>query len=190
MGRIILVYAHGGVKKDPGAVNGKTTERDWSKNFIDKFVIPELTSRKLEYVTVQQSDWVVIDKEVDAVYKTGDIAISCHLNASATATSGGTEALFCLGSKNGEKIATAFNNAVVKVLGTKNRGIKGIQWDRVKPRVHDDRGGRLVCGTKPPVALLELFFVSNNTELANATAKQKELAIAFVDAYVAFRNTK
>ena len=190
MGRIILVYAHGGKDKDPGAVNGKTTERDWTKNFIDKFVIPELTSRKLEYVTVQQSDWIYIDKEVDAVYKSGDIAVSCHLNASVTKTATGTEALYCLGSKNGERLAKIFNTAIVKALGIKDRGIKGIQWDRVKPRVHDDRGGRLVCGTKPPCVLMELFFVSNDAELANATTKQKELAKAYVDAYVEFRNTK
>ena len=193
MSRLILVYAHGGKENDPGAVNEKVKpvvkERDWIKGFFDNFVIPELKSRKLEYVTVQQEIWWKIDDQVDDVYKTGDIAISCHLNAGPEGV-GGTETLFCKGSVNGEKLANLFNAAVIKVLGTKDRGNKGIQWDREKPRLHDDRGGRLVCGTKPPCILMELFFVSNAKELENATKKQKELAKAFVDTYVEFRTKK
>lgn len=194
MSKLILVYAHGGIKKDPGAVNEKikpaVKERDWIKSFFDEFVIPEMKSRNLELVTVQQEEWWKIDKQVDDVYTKGDIAISCHLNAAASATTGGTETLFCKGSKNGEKLATLFNTAIVKVLGTKDRGNKALQWDREKPRVHDDRGGRLVCGTKPPCILIELFFITNEKELKNATNKRKELAKAFVDTYVEFRTKK
>ena len=54
----------------------------------------------------------------------------------------------------------------------------------------DDRGGRLVCGTKPPCILIELFFLSNAKDLVDANNKRKELAKAFVDTYVAFRNKK
>lgn len=192
--KLILVYAHGGITKDPGAVNESVkpvvNERDWIKSWYDEYLIPEFKSRKLEIATVQQTEWWEIDTQVDAIYETGDIAIACHLNAGTADVATGTETLYCKGSTNGEKLAKLFNDTVVKVLGDKDRGIKPIQWDRNKPRVHDDRGGRLVCGTKPPCILIELFFLSNDKDLADANTKRKELAKAFVDTYVAFRNKK
>ena len=194
MSKLILVYAHGGITNDPGAVNESVkpvqTERDWIKNWYDAYLIPELKARNIAHKTIQQTEWWKIDTQVDAIYEKGDIAVSCHLNAGEADKASGSETLYCKGSTNGEKLAKLFNDTVVKVLGDKNRGLKPIQWDRVKPRVHDDRGGRLVCGTKPPCILLELFFLSNDADLADANAKRKDLAKAFVDTYVAFRNTK
>lgn len=194
MSKLILVYAHGGITNDPGAVNDSVkpvqTEREWIKNWYDSYLIPELKARNIAHKTIQQTEWWKIDTQVDAIYEKGDIAVSCHLNAGEADKASGSETLYCKGSTNGEKLAKLFNDTVVKVLGDKNRGLKPIQWDRVKPRVHDDRGGRLVCGTKPPCILLELFFLSNDADLADANAKRKDLAKAFVDTYVSFRNTK
>ena len=183
MSKLILVYAHGGTpESDPGAVNTalKVNERDWIKEFYDKFVIPELTSRKLEYKTVQQTSWYKIDSQVNAVYEKGDLAIACHLNAGPV-TATGTEVLHS-GSVNGEKLAKLVNTAIVKTLGLRDRGLKVIT---IK-----DRGGRLVVGTKPPCILPELFFLSNNNDYKIGTAKRKELAKAIVDAYEAFRAGK
>ena len=183
MSKLILVYAHGGTpESDPGAVNTalKVNERDWIKEFYDKFVIPELTSRKLEYKTVQQTSWYKIDTQVNAVYAKGDLAIACHLNA-GPATATGTEVLHS-GSVNGERLAKLVNTAIVKTLGLKDRGLKVI--------TREDRGGRLVVGTKPPCVLPELFFLSNTNDHKVGTAKRKELAKAIVDAYEAFRAGK
>ena len=194
MSKLILVYAHGGITNDPGAVNDSVkpvqTEREWIKTWYDSYLIPELKARNIAHKTIQQTEWWKIDTQVDAIYEKGDIAVSCHLNAGEADKASGSETLYCKGSTNGEKLAKLFNDTVVKVLGDRNRGLKPIQWDRVKPRVHDDRGGRLVCGTKPPCILLELFFLSNDADLADANAKRKDLAKAFVDTYVSFRNTK
>jgi N-acetylmuramoyl-L-alanine amidase len=178
MSRVILVYAHGGDTKDPGAVNGQVTERDWIKEFFDKFLIPEFKKEKIEVVTVQQKTWYTIDKQVNEVYKVGDIAISCHLNA-GPATATGTETLYCKGSKNGEKLAKLVNDAIVGVLKSKDRGLKGL--------TREDRGGRLVQGTKPPCVLTELFFLSNNEDLKKSYDLRDEMATAMVKAYKAFR---
>lgn len=183
MSKVILVYAHGGTNpNDPGAVNEKINvkERDFIKNFFDKYLGAAFKAKGIETVFVQQSpNWYSIDKLVDKVYVAGDIAISCHLNASATASSTGTETLHAKGSITGEKLAKLVQSKLVGVLGLKDRGLKSI--------TRDDRGGRLVAGTKPPCILAELFFVSNENDYKKAVDKQKEMAEAIVQAVVEFR---
>ncbi len=183
MSKVILVYAHGGINpNDPGAVNEKINvkERDFIKNFFDKYLGAAFKAKGIETVFVQQSpNWYSIDKQVNAVYAVGDIAISCHLNAASSPTATGTETLYATGSKNGEKLAKLVQSKLVTVLGLKDRGSKSI--------TKEDRGGRLVAGTKPPCILTELFFVSNENDYKVANAKQKEMAEAIVQAVVEFR---
>ena len=181
--KVILVYAHGGTNpNDPGAVNAKiaVNERDFIKKFIDMFLIPAVKEAGLKYTTVQQKpNWYSIDKQVEAVYERNDIAISCHLNASDNPKSTGTETLHALGSKNGEKLATLVQAKLVKATGLKDRGLKAI--------TREDRGGRLVAGTKPPCILTELFFLSNEKDYETCLAKQKEMAKAIVDGILEFK---
>jgi N-acetylmuramoyl-L-alanine amidase len=180
--KVILVYAHGGTKpNDPGAVNTKLNvgERDFIKTFFDTHLIPAVKAAGIKYSTVAENpNWFAIDKQVDAVYEKGDIAISCHLNASENATATGIETLHAKGSVNGERLAKLVQANLVKALGLKDRGLDAI--------VRDDRGGRLVAGTKPPCVLAELFFLSNEKDHAIGKAKQAEMAKAIVDAIKAY----
>lgn len=181
--KVILVYAHGGTEpNDPGATNVKlnVTERDFIKTFIDKFLIPAVKTAGLKYTTVQQKpNWYSIDELVDAVYERNDIAISCHLNAAADPKATGTETLHAVGSKNGEKLARLVQTELVKATGLKDRGLEAIS--------REDRGGRLVAGTKPPCILTELFFLSNEKDYEKCLATQAEMAKAIVDGILAFK---
>ena len=157
MAKVIVCYAHGGTTGDPGCLSAdkKIKERDYIKAFIDGVFLPALTKKGREYKTIQQQTWYTIDKQVNAAHKPGDICISFHLNASDNNEATGTETLCSKGSKNGSKLAILVNDAVVKTIGIKNRGIKEI--------TREDRGGRLVAGTTPPAVLTELFFLTNQT---------------------------
>ena len=77
-----------------------------------------------------------------------------------------------------ERRGTLIQANLVKVLGLKDRGLKELS--------RDDRGGRLVAGTKPPCVLSELFFLSNEKDYAIGKAKQAAMAKAIVDAIKAY----
>lgn len=176
MGKVIVCYAHGGTTGDPGCLSadGKIKERDYIKAFVDGFFLPALDKKKRAYKTVQQKTWYTIDKQVNAEYKAGDICISFHLNASDNKDATGTETLFSKGSKNGSKLAILVNDAVVKTIGIKNRGIKEI--------TREARGGRLVAGTIPPAVLTELFFLTNTNDYKLANPKLSEIGTAVAEA--------
>ena len=176
MAKVIVCYAHGGTTGDPGCLSAdkKIKERDYIKAFIDEVFLPALTKKGREYKTIQQQTWYTIDKQVNAAHKPGDICISFHLNASDDNEATGTETLCSKGSKNGSKLAILVNDAVVKTIGIKNRGIKEI--------TREDRGGRLVAGTTPPAVLTELFFLTNTNDYKLANPKLSEIGTAVAEA--------
>jgi len=87
--------------------------------------------------------------------KGSDVAVECHMNASANATAGGTETIALPKDK---VLAQQLSAAVSGVFGNKIRGDKGYidQTQTARGRLGYINAGGLI---------LELSFISNETEL-------------------------
>jgi len=113
--------------------------------------------------------------QINQVYKEvddwgADASIELHFNA-ATPGATGTETL-CSGSSRSKKLANALQNAMLKMLGLRDRGVK------VRTT---GRGARSLLAGRAPAALVEPFFCTNRSD--NQTAA--DLGVnGFADMYL------
>ena len=116
-------------------------------------------------------------REIDTVYAevdrwNPDVILEFHFNA-ATATATGVEMLYAQGSAGGKALAQEVQNAVVNVLGLRDRGLK--------PLARGARGGRSVWAGKAPTVLTEWYFGSNASDCNRADARYERFAKAIWD---------
>lgn len=150
-----VVITAGHSNTDSGAVNGKRSEAHIVTD-MRNMVAMYLQRYGLSVIT----DGTGLDNKplnhAVKLIKQGNIAIEFHCNASANKSASGTEAL----AKPKDKLlAQALCKAVSNIMGTKLRGDKGYQPENAgqhKRLAYVSNGG----------IILELFFISNDEELA------------------------
>lgn len=172
--KVVTVTA-GHSNTDPGAVNGKRTEAE---------IVAEMRNMVVGYL---QAAGIVT--RTDGTGKTNlplstaiqlakgaTIALEFHCNASTNASARGVEVL---SSTRHKALSQRIAGAVNKVLGIPLRGDKG--WKSEGSGQHS----RLGFISKADGLIVELFFISNNAELALWDAKKwlvaKEVAGVIVD---------
>ena len=99
-----------------------------------------------------------------------DLFVSIHCNSASPAASG-SETFYCLGSKNGKKLAHCIQSRLVKILGTVDRGVKDDTQSAV---------GRLgvLRNTCCTAALVETAFISNASDAKLLRERQDDFAKA------------
>lgn len=168
--KIVTVTA-GHSETDPGAVNGKRTEAE---------IVQEMRNMVVSYLKtfgiVTRSDGVGTTnlplRVAIQLAKGADLAVEFHCNASTNREACGVEVLSADAHK---AIAQKIAGAVNKVLGIPLRGDKG--WKSEGSGQHSrlgfiSQGGGLI---------VELFFISNNAELALWDAKKWLVARAVAE---------
>jgi len=173
---IVLDAGHGMSNRtdkvyDPGAVSGDYKEAEIVLSQAEK--VKELLEAKGYTVfltrTDAQTSTPLGNRTKVASDKNADILVSLHYNASDSADANGTEVLY--NGEQGKALAQYIHDAVVKALGTKDRGIV----ERTDLRV-------LKAGI--PSALVETAFISNSGDRQKASGYADEQAIADgIDAY-------
>ncbi|MEG0472937.1 MAG: N-acetylmuramoyl-L-alanine amidase, partial [Solibacillus sp.] len=108
------------------------------------------------------------DRHKFATDKYGEMFVSIHANSATNTSAKGTETYYSVTSNENEKedlvLATNINNAIVKNVGTSNRGVKRADFVVIK-------------NLKIPAVLVELGFVSN------AEDRAKLLSDEHIEAY-------
>jgi len=141
---------------DSGACAGSVTEAeiamDWA-NELRRILLAR--NAKVIRTRIDALDPAPVAKRAATAKQYGcEIMISIHCNA-ADGTAQGTET-FYRGSKN-QAMATALNTALVKVLGTRNRGIK---------TESESQHSRLAVMAFQPCYLIELGFLDHAADRA------------------------
>ncbi|HAV2962724.1 N-acetylmuramoyl-L-alanine amidase [Acinetobacter baumannii] len=172
--KVVTVTA-GHSNTDPGAVNGKRTEAE---------IVAEMRNMVVSYLKtagiVTRCDGTGTTNlpltTAIQLAKGSTLAVEFHCNASTDRSARGVEVLS--GDKH-KAIAQRIAGAVNKVLGIPLRGDKG--WKSEGSGQHS----RLGFISKADGLIVELFFISNNAELALWDAKKwlvaKEVAGVIVD---------
>lgn len=155
MSKTVLISA-GHSNKDPGAVNGKRKEADIvldMRNMVSVYLRQAGVSFKEDG---KYGENLPLNQAI-SLAKTVDIAVEFHTNAAASKQATGVEALSNLRHKG---LSQRLCNAVHKAMGIPLRGDKG--W---KPE-YSGQHSRLGFISTGDGIILELFFISNDAELA------------------------
>lgn len=104
-----------------------------------------------------------------------DLCLDLHFNSFSNASANGTEVLIPNGATNTEiEFAEDVLNAVCSVLGTKNRGVKKEGKSQYKRLA-------ILSGTKCNSALLEVCFLSSQSDMVRYNSKYNELVEKMVE---------
>lgn len=151
---------------DPGATvkvnKQEITEADIVMDWANELKIQlETLGHKVIRSRINSSDVAPVGERANIAHKYGCIAlISLHCNA-ANGQANGTET-FYRGEKNA-KLAKACNDAIIKALGTKDRGIK---------TEAASQHTRLAVLNFPTGCLIELGFIDHAADRARMTDQQ------------------
>ncbi len=176
--KIVTVTA-GHSDKDPGAVNGKRTEAE---------IVAEMRNMVVSYLktagVVTRSDGVGLTNLPLAtaiqLAQGASVAVEFHCNASTNGSARGVEVL---AKPEHKALAQGISGAINKVLGIPLRGDKG--WKAEDSGQHS----RLGFISKGNGLIVELFFISNNAELALWDQKKWLVAKAVAAEIVAYLET-
>ena len=155
---------------DPGAVNERTglRESDVAAN-VGVLVEKYLKAAGVGVCDVLQNDSLgyVVNAANDS---DADLFISIHCNSAESRQASGTEVWACAGSTAGHKLARCIQDQIVGALGTTDRGVK-----TATPGVN---GLYVLTNTDMPAALVELAFISNDSDEQLLAHKQDDFARA------------
>lgn len=100
-----------------------------------------------------------------------DFFLSLHANSAANPAACGTEVWHFPGSRNGRRLARRIQRAIVRRLGTADRGVKPATYT-------------VLAATDCPAVLVETAFLSNPADRALLTApvRQADFATAIAEA--------
>ena len=173
VGKIITITA-GHNNKDPGAVNGKVTEANVVTD-MRNIIVKKLRALGHTVRTDGEGDDNKTLSEAVKLISGSVIAIEFHLNAAASKSAGGVEALSDSKHKN---VSQDICLGISKVLGNKTRGNEG-GW---KPE-NSGQHSRLAFVSNGGI-ILEAFFISNDTELNKYNANKDKVCDAIVEAII------
>lgn len=153
---VVLDPGHGG--KDPGAVNGSSTE----KAIVLK--VTSLVRAKLEaagakvYMTRTGDSYPTLPERVAFTKnKYGEVFVSIHVNAATSTSANGAETFYSVTSGDqfaeDKQLATAINSEIVRNADMRNRGVKEADY-------------YVIRNMMIPSVLVELGFISNSADRA------------------------
>lgn len=173
--KLIFISA-GHSKADPGAVGNGLREADVVLEFRD-LVADELAKAGVAFRRDGAKGENLTLTEAVRMVPDGGVAVEFHLNAFSAPTATGVETL----SRDKNKaLGTDLCAAVASVLGIKNRGAKGESSGQHSRLAFASAGG----------VILELFFVSNPSDVAAYKAKKLALAAAVAKVLVQHANKR
>ena len=164
MSKVTITAGHSNT--DPGAVNGNVTEAEITTD-MRNIVAYCLRDLGIETITDGTGNDNQTLRQAIRLIKQGEVAIEFHCNAFHLPTAGGVEAL---AQPKDKLICQKLCEAVSDVLSIPVRGNAGgfkAENSGQHSRLGYVRGGGII---------LELFFLSNPTELAAYQAKKWPLA--------------
>lgn len=169
---VVLDAGHGG--HDPGAQNKGTNEKDLNFKIIYTLMKNYFSGNAPDtkvYWTRTSDTFITLANRAAFAKKVGaDVFISLHMNSSDSSSANGTEVYYSVSNNSksfsgltSKTMATMFRTALLKDVGTKNRGTK--------------TAGYYVCKHNTvPAILIELGFISGSSDyskLTNASFQQK-----------------
>jgi N-acetylmuramoyl-L-alanine amidase len=169
MKHVVITAGHGG--KDSGAVNGNITEANIATEMRNIIAFYLQRDHNIKVTTDGEGNTNLSLVEAIALAKKGELAVEIHTNAAFDARANGVESISSPAKK---RYAQGLSAAVSRVLGSKLRGDSGYIDQSKSAR------GRLGYVNQADGIILELFFISNATELKQYQEKKwllgKELA--------------
>lgn len=167
--KIYIDAGHGGVQ--PGAVNGKRKESDDTLRLALKLqALLKDQDCEVRLSRSKDVDIKINDRCRDANNWGADYFLSIHRNAASASATGNEIWIYSKANEYTEAKARNILNAVCKVDGLKNRGVK-----RGAPSYTDYGVNR---DTNMHSALIELGFISNSSDNKVYDAKLDAIALA------------
>lgn len=183
--KLALVVGHR--KSDNGAVNKKFDVSEWQFNkILIASIIPQLESHIKPIYILRDDDsngYNKLPAKINAL--SPDHIIEFHCNAATPVPrkdkdgkdlpiedkdyQSGTEMLYYFKSERSKAFAEMLNNVVYNTLNNKKRNLKPISSK-------DQNGFHLLRNTAAPCVIFEPFFLSSNSDTANALVKIGDLA--------------
>ena len=182
---IVISIGHSTTDKGAAASDGHIAEYDYNKKLAN-IIKKELESTKsisvhiVNRLTDGGGKGVSASVKAINMYKS-DCAIELHANA-YNGTASGSEVLYWHTSAKGKKLANDLQEAIVKVLGLPDRGVKALSGE--------DRGGGILKGTIAPTVITEPFFIDNPKDLKLAEDKMEQLGVAMANAIIKYLYTQ
>lgn len=174
MSKIIAICA-GHSDKDPGAVNGKRTEAAIVLD-MRKMVASYLEKAGVKYLTDGKGGVNQPLVEAIKVAKQASIAVEFHCNAAAAKKATGVEVL------SAEKNKALAKQIAAKINGVLNIPLRGESGWKSEGSGQHSRLGFISSGGG---LIVELFFISNDDDLAKWDAKKwlvaKEVAAVLIE---------
>ena len=162
---VVLDAGHGGT--DPGAVNGKTYEKNL--NFLMMYTLMKKyfkgNAPEVKAYWTRTNDTLIplADRAAYASKIGADIFVSLHMNAWTTSSVNGTEVYYSDSNNNksfagitSKKMGSIFLKNVTKVMNTSNRGVQAKKYT-------------VVHRNTVPAILIELGFISGSSDYAKIT---------------------
>lgn len=169
MSKVVITAGHSNT--DPGAVNGNITEASIATD-MRNMVALYLERKGIAVVTDGEGSDNQTLRSAIKLIKKGEIAIEFHCNAFHSPRAGGVEAL---AQPKDKAICRALCEAVSDIMSISTRGNDG----GFKPE-NSGQHSRLGYVRNGGI-ILELFFISNPTELATYQAKKWLIAREIAD---------
>ena len=168
-----------GIKTDPGAIGNGKREADLAVEFRD-LVIAELVKKNIKYVA--DSDSERLGQYLERIKTgSGSVVLEFHFDAAANAKATGTTVLIGGDAdKNDKDFAKELVEATADILGIKNRGVIS--------ETESHRGRLGLMRESGTVALLELCFISNSSDLAAYDNGKFKLAKSISDILIKYEN--
>lgn len=156
-----------GIKPDPGAVGNGFKEAELAVEFRN-LVAECLKARGVKFVT-DKDDEKLAEYLKRIQTGTGSVVVEYHFDAAESPQATGTTVLVGNDADRLDKaFATELVNSTAKVLGIKNRG--------VKTEADSHRGSLGLMRELGTVALVELAFISNISDINAYQSKKHDLA--------------
>jgi len=170
----LLDPGHGGAAV--GALYSGYDEKDLNLQILyevgDKYFNSDNSSLKVYYTRKADNDMGLSERAAFAAEVEADIFVSLHLNASSSASAGGTEVYYSTKNNSSndagltsQKLANILSCNITDALGTTNRGVKSDIYT-------------VIHKNTVPAVLIELGFMSNKSDLAMITdSTMQEIAV-------------
>lgn len=130
----------------------------------------------LVVVDDDKADLNTVANNINAKCSADDISVDIHFNAAGSQQANGTEVLVRNNFSTAEKLlAHSLQNAIVKTLGTNNRGVKTESKSQYKTLA-------MLSGIKCTAVLLEVCFCTNASDASAYQQHSYDLAINIANA--------
>lgn len=168
-----------GIKVDPGACANGLREADLAVEFRN-LVVSELLKRKLKVIT-DKDDERLGDYLKRIQTGSGSVVLEFHFDAAASTSATGTTSLF---GSDADRLDKAFAKELVEttaaVLGIKNRGALS--------EIESHRGSLGLMREQGIVSLLEICFITNQSDLDKYAFNKNALAVKIAEIVERYEN--